>query len=149
MSSWHAQQLKFAFGIGSLMTFYGVIGFLTFTVGPRLGLHLNTQIMVIVVLLLTLPFTLLIGYVAMRRSKKKEEEAKKRRKRRRKKKPKAMAKRRKSPNRPELIRICRPVPKRSLNSCRLRILAERTARKPFTRCRGTSSPERRTSRSTT
>lgn len=59
------------------MSFYGIIGFLTFTVGPKLGLQLNQQIMVIVVLLLTLPFSLLVGYVAMRRSKKKEEEAKK------------------------------------------------------------------------
>ena len=59
------------------MSFYGIIGFLTFTVGPSLGLGLNQRIMVIVVLLLTLPFSLLIGYVAMRRSKKKEEAAKK------------------------------------------------------------------------
>lgn len=77
MNSWQIQQLKFAFGIGGLMTFYGIIGFLTFTVGPSLGLNLNQRIMVIVVLLLTLPFTLLIGYLATRRSKKKEEEAKK------------------------------------------------------------------------
>jgi type VI secretion system protein ImpL len=76
MNSWQVQQLKFAFGIGGLMSFYGIIGFLTFTVGPSLGLSLNQRVMVIVVLLLTLPFTLLVGYLATRRSKKKEEEAK-------------------------------------------------------------------------
>lgn len=77
MNSWHAQQLKFAFGIGGLMSFYGIIGFLTFTVGPKLGLQMSQQIMVIVVLLLTLPFTLLLGYLATRKSKKKDDEAKK------------------------------------------------------------------------
>ncbi|HNQ15347.1 MAG TPA: type VI secretion protein IcmF/TssM N-terminal domain-containing protein, partial [Pyrinomonadaceae bacterium] len=42
-----------------------------------MGLPVNTRIMVIIVLLLTLPFTLLTGYVVSRRSKKKEEKAKK------------------------------------------------------------------------
>ncbi len=77
MSSWHVQQLKFAFGIGGLMSFYGIVGFLTWFGGQKLGLPVNTRIMVIVVLLLTLPFTLLTGYVVSRRSKKKEEKAKK------------------------------------------------------------------------
>ncbi len=77
MSSWHLQQLKFAFGIGGLMSFYGIVGFLTWFGGQKLGLPINTRIMVIIVLLLTLPITLLIGFVASRRGKKKEEEAKK------------------------------------------------------------------------
>jgi len=77
MASWHAQQLKFAFGIGGFMSFYGVVGLLTWFGGQKLGLPVNTRIMVIVVILLTLPFALLIGYVATRRSAKKEEEAKK------------------------------------------------------------------------
>ena len=77
MSSWHVQQLKFAFGIGGLMSFYGVVGFLTWFGGDKLGLPVNTRIMVIVVLLLTLPFTLILGWVVSRRGKKKEEEAKK------------------------------------------------------------------------
>lgn len=77
MSSWHFQQLRFALGIGGLMSFYGIIGFLTFTVGPRLGLQFSTQIMVLVVLLLTLPFTLFIGYLATRRARKQEEDEKK------------------------------------------------------------------------
>jgi type VI secretion system protein ImpL len=59
------------------MSFYGVVGLLTWFGGEKLGLPVNTRIMVIVVLLLTLPFTMLIGYVATRRSAKKEEEAKK------------------------------------------------------------------------
>jgi type VI secretion system protein ImpL len=77
MNSWHAQQLKFAFGIGGFMSFYGVVGLLTWFGGQKLGLPVNTRIMVIVVVLLTMPFALLLGYVATRRSKKKEEEAKK------------------------------------------------------------------------
>ena len=59
------------------MSFYGVIGLLTWFGGQKLGLPVNTRIMVIVVILLTLPFALIIGYVATRRSRKKEEEAKK------------------------------------------------------------------------
>jgi hypothetical protein len=27
MNSWQVSQLKFAFGIGSLMSFYGIVGF--------------------------------------------------------------------------------------------------------------------------
>ena len=77
MNSWHAQQLKFAFGIGGFMSFYGVVGLLTWFGGQKLGLPVNSRIMVIVVLLLTLPFMLIIGYVVTRRSRKKEEEAKK------------------------------------------------------------------------
>jgi type VI secretion system protein ImpL len=77
MNSWHLQQLKFAFGIGGFMSFYGVVGLLTWFGGQKLGLPVNTRIMVIVVVLLTLPFALLIGYVATRRSAKKEEAAKK------------------------------------------------------------------------
>lgn len=77
MNSWHAQQLKFAFGIGGFMSFYGVVGLLTWFGGAKLGLPVNSRIMVIVVLMLTLPFALIIGYVATRRSRKKEEEAKK------------------------------------------------------------------------
>src|SRR5215218_8470875 len=76
-SSWQIQQLKFAFGIGGFMSFYGIVGLLTWFGGEKMGLPVNTRIMVIVVLLLTLPFALLIGYVATRSSKKKEEEAKK------------------------------------------------------------------------
>ncbi len=75
MTSWYTQQLKFAFGIGGFMSFYGVVGLLTWFGGQKLGLPVNTRIMVIVVILLTLPFALIIGYVATRRSKKKEEAA--------------------------------------------------------------------------
>ncbi len=77
MNSWHAQQLKFAFGIGGFMSFYGVVGLLTWFGGQKLGLPVNSRIMVIVVLLLTLPFMLILGYVVTRRSAKKAEEAKK------------------------------------------------------------------------
>ena len=58
MNSWHAQQLKFAFGIGGFMSFYGIVGLLVWLGGEKLGLPVNSRIMVIVVLMLTLPFTL-------------------------------------------------------------------------------------------
>jgi type VI secretion system protein ImpL len=74
MSSWHAQQLKYALGIGGYMSFYGMIGLLVWIGGKQMGLPVDQRIMVLVVLLLTLPITLLIGYVVTRRSKKKEEE---------------------------------------------------------------------------
>lgn len=72
MNSWHANQFKYALGIGGLMSFYGIAGFLTFTVGPRLGLEMSHQIIVLILLLLTLPFTLIIGYLATRKSSKEE-----------------------------------------------------------------------------
>ena len=77
MSSWHFQQLRFALGIGGFMSFYGVIGLLTWVGGEKLGLPVNTRIMVIVVVMLTMPFTMFIGYLATRRSRKKEEDEKK------------------------------------------------------------------------
>ena len=76
MNSWHAQQLKYALGIGGYMSFYGMVGLLVWVGGSQLGLPVNQRIMVIVVLLLTMPVTLLIGWVVTRRSKKKEEAAK-------------------------------------------------------------------------
>lgn len=77
MSSWHFQQLRFALGIGGFMSFYGVVGLLTWIGGEKLGLPVDTRIMVIVVLLLTMPFTMFIGYLATRRARKKEEAEKK------------------------------------------------------------------------
>ncbi len=74
MNSWHVNQLKFAFGIGGLMSFYGIVGFIVMML-PANTMGNNTKIVTIVLVLLTLPFSLLLMYVAGRRSKKKEEKA--------------------------------------------------------------------------
>ncbi len=70
MSSWHTGQIKYALGIGSLMSFYGIVTFIVMMM-PEGSIGRNQKVVVIVLLLLTLPFTLLGGYLASRRSKKK------------------------------------------------------------------------------
>jgi len=72
--SWHTDQLKFAFGIGGLMSFYGIVGFIVMMM-PTTAMGNNTKIVTIVLVLLTLPFTLLTGYLVSRRSKKKAKKA--------------------------------------------------------------------------
>lgn len=75
MSSWHVQQLKFAFGIGGFMSFYGIVmGIVLF--GDKVGINVPQKGVVIALVLLSIPFALLIGYVSSRRAKKKEEKAK-------------------------------------------------------------------------
>ncbi len=77
MNSWHVQQLKFAFGIGGFMSFYGIVmGVILFS--DKLGIPIpgGQKVVVIALVLLTIPFALLLGYVTTRRSKKKEEKAK-------------------------------------------------------------------------
>lgn len=71
MSSWHTSQLTYAFGIGGMMSFYGIVGVIVYMLPPStIG---NTQkIVVIALILLTLPFSLLFAYLASRRRKKKE-----------------------------------------------------------------------------
>ncbi|HLM60257.1 MAG TPA: type VI secretion protein IcmF/TssM N-terminal domain-containing protein, partial [Pyrinomonadaceae bacterium] len=75
MNSWHIQQLKFAFGIGGFMSFYGIVGLIVYML-PESSVGNKQKIVVIALVLLTMPFALLVGYVASRRSKKKEEAAK-------------------------------------------------------------------------
>ncbi len=77
MNSWQFSQLKFALGIGGLMSFYGIVGAVTYFGGEKLGLPLNTRIVVIILLLLTMPFSLLLSWYVSRRGKKKEEAEKK------------------------------------------------------------------------
>lgn len=75
MNSWHVQQLKFAFGIGGFMSFYGIVmGIVLF--GDKVGINVPQKGVVIALILLSIPFALLIGYVSSRRSKKKEAAAK-------------------------------------------------------------------------
>jgi len=74
MNSWQVSQLKYAFGIGSLMSFYGIVGLIVYML-PAGTASVNQKIVIVALILLTLPFALLLGYVATRRSKKKEEKA--------------------------------------------------------------------------
>ncbi len=75
MSSWHIDQLKYAFGIGGFMSFYGVVGLIVWVGGDKMGLPVSSKIVVIALVLLTMPLALIIGYVATRRSKKKAAKA--------------------------------------------------------------------------
>lgn len=75
MSSWHLGQLKYALGLGSIMSFYGIVTMIVMMM-PEGSLARNQKVVVIVLVLLTMPFTLLMGYLAARRSKKKEEKKK-------------------------------------------------------------------------
>ena len=67
-SNWQINQLKYAFGIGGLFSFYGIVFFITY----YLPIGLNSRIVVIALVLLTLPFALIIMFVSSRRQKKKE-----------------------------------------------------------------------------
>ena len=72
MNSWQISQLKFAFGIGSLMSFYGIVGFIVMMLPPGM-MGNNMKVVTIVLILLTLPFTLLLTWWGSRRSKRKAE----------------------------------------------------------------------------
>jgi len=64
--------MKYALGLGSIMSFYGIVGAIVLMM-PEGSIGRNQKVVVIVLLLLTMPFTLLTGYLAARRSKKKAE----------------------------------------------------------------------------
>src|SRR4028118_227653 len=81
--SWHTDQLRYALGLGGLVTFYGLVTLIIFVAGSRFGVDLSYQIVIVALVLLTLPFALVISFVASRRKRKrelaaqKEEESKK------------------------------------------------------------------------
>jgi len=66
MNGWHVNQLKFAFGIGSLMSFYGIVGFIVMMLPPGM-MGNNMKVVTIICVLLTLPFTLFLTWCASRR----------------------------------------------------------------------------------
>jgi type VI secretion system protein ImpL len=68
--SWHMSELKYAFGLGGMMSFYGIVG-LVVVLMPEDTMGWNYKIATIGLVLLTLPFFLIIMFVASRRSKKK------------------------------------------------------------------------------
>jgi type VI secretion system protein ImpL len=65
-------QLKSYLGLSALVSIYGIASLLVLYAGPSLGLGLSTQIVIIVLLLLTWPFAILISRLARRRRARKE-----------------------------------------------------------------------------
>jgi type VI secretion system protein ImpL len=70
MSSWHTSQLSYAFGIGGMMSFYGIVSVIVYML-PASSVGSTQKIVIIALILLTLPFALLIAFIASRRNKKK------------------------------------------------------------------------------
>ncbi len=75
MSSWQVDQLKYAFGLGGLFSFYGIVSLIVWLAGDKYGYGMTERIVVVLLVLLTLPIALVIGFVAMRRRKKKEQQS--------------------------------------------------------------------------
>ena len=73
--SWQVDQLKYAFGIGGLFSFYGIVGLLVWLVGDQYGYGWTERIIIILLVLITLPIALVIGFLVSRRRKKKEAQA--------------------------------------------------------------------------
>ena len=71
-NSWHFNQIRYALGVGGLFTFYGIVGFAVWMLGDTFGYGATQKIVIIALILLTLPFVLIIGFVSSRRNKKKE-----------------------------------------------------------------------------
>ncbi len=69
---WQLEQLKYAVGLGGMVSFYGVVTLGVWLIGDKLGASDSYKIVTIAVVLLTLPFALVIMFVASRRKKKAE-----------------------------------------------------------------------------
>jgi len=72
MASNPVNQLKYAVGLGSLMSFYGIVTLIVYFI-PGQFVGTRYKILIVVLILLTIPFALLIGYVATRKKKKPSE----------------------------------------------------------------------------
>ncbi|HEY0051115.1 MAG TPA: type VI secretion protein IcmF/TssM N-terminal domain-containing protein, partial [Pyrinomonadaceae bacterium] len=72
MTAWYGNQLKFALGLGGLFSFYGVVAMVVWVAGTKMNYPVNSRIVIIALILLTLPVALIIGYLASRRKAKKE-----------------------------------------------------------------------------
>ena len=66
------EQLKYAVGIGGLFSFYGVVSFVVWFMGDKMNYPVQSRVVIIALLLITLPIALIIGFVVSRRSKKKK-----------------------------------------------------------------------------
>ena len=69
--SWHVNQLKYALGFGGMMSFYGAVTLVILFIPPGSFGGRQYQVAVILLVLLTLPFALIMMFVASRRAKKK------------------------------------------------------------------------------
>lgn len=72
-TSWQLNQLKYAMGLGGLFSFYGIVAMIIWVAGTKFNYEVSTRVVVIAIILLTLPLTLIIGFVVSRRSRKAEE----------------------------------------------------------------------------
>ena len=66
-------QFRYALGLGSIMSFYGVAGLIVYFGGKYLGVQMQYRIVIFALLLLTLPIALVAGYLSTRKKKKKDE----------------------------------------------------------------------------
>lgn len=69
---WHSNQLRWALGLGSVFSFYGIVSLVMWYFPyPRLGYYERT-IIILAFVLITFPFVLLFGFIMSRRRKKRE-----------------------------------------------------------------------------
>ncbi|MBC7900171.1 MAG: type VI secretion system membrane subunit TssM [Saprospiraceae bacterium] len=69
--SFHTSQLTYAFGLGGMMSFYGIVGVIVYMLPPS-SVGNTEKIVIVALVLLTLPFALIAMFVVSRRAKKKE-----------------------------------------------------------------------------
>lgn len=72
MSSWHTSNLSYAFGLTGMFSFYGVVAVGVWLLGDKFGYDTSYRIVIVAIVLLTLPFALIGGYVSARRAKKRQ-----------------------------------------------------------------------------
>ncbi|MCU0237842.1 MAG: phage portal protein, partial [Pyrinomonadaceae bacterium] len=65
-------ELKYALGIGGLVSFYGIVSIGVWLLGDKFGAGNTEKIVIIALVLITLPFVLLISFFVSRRRKKAE-----------------------------------------------------------------------------
>lgn len=72
MNSWHLNTIKFSLGLGTLMSFYGMVGFITYML-PQEYVTRTTKILIIIAMvLITMPIAMIGAYLSNRKSKKKK-----------------------------------------------------------------------------
>src|ERR1044072_3843073 len=65
-------QLSYLLGISAYVSLYGIACLLVWFIGSSLGFEVSTQIIIIALILLTLPFAILINHFRKKRASKKE-----------------------------------------------------------------------------
>lgn len=74
--SWHTPEIKTVLGLTSIMSFYGVVSMIVFLLPAEYGYGTRQKVIVIALILVTMPFVMLVGWLATRRKKKKEDKEK-------------------------------------------------------------------------